>query len=148
MAYEVQIVQTTGQLTGVIRAQAKQADLPKVVPQLCGEVWSFFKAAHLPKPGRHVALYLDGVMNIEVGVEVAQPFAGNGRVVCSALPAGTAITTAHWGPYDKLSGAYDAIKDWAAKNGHVLDCKAWEVYGHWTDDPAQLRTDVYWLVKA
>ena len=55
--------------------------------------------------------------------------------------------TAHWGPYDKLSGAYDAIKDWAAKNGHVLDRKAWEVYGHWTDDPGQLRTDVYWLAK-
>jgi len=22
----------------------------------------------------------------------------------------------------------------------------WEIYGHWTDDPAQLRTDVFYLL--
>jgi effector-binding domain-containing protein len=147
MAYDVQLVQVPQQLTGVVRTQAKQVDLPTVVPQLCGEVWSFFKSNQLPKPGRHVALYLDCVMNIEVGVEVLQPFAGNGRVVCSALPTGLAVTTAHLGPYNKLSDAYDAVRDWATKNGHTLTGPSWEIYGHWTDDPAQLRTDIFWLVK-
>jgi len=147
MAYDVQLVTLAPQLTAVVRTQAKQADLPRVVPQLCGEVWAFAKAQGLPKPGRHVALYLDCVMNIEVGAEVSQPFTGDGRVVCSALPAGTAATTAHWGPYQKLGDAHQAVQDWVAMNGHTLAGPSWEVYGHWTDDPSQLRTDVFWLLK-
>jgi effector-binding domain-containing protein len=147
MAYEVLLVQLGPQLTGVVRTQAKQVDLPRVVPQLCGEVWSFFKANQLPRPGRHLALYLDCVMNIEVGVEISQPFTGDGRVVCSALPTGPAATTVHWGPYNKLGDAHDAVRDWVAKNGHTLAGASWELYGHWSDDPAQLRTDVFWLLK-
>ena len=148
MAYNVELVQVAPQLTAVVRTQAKQVDLPKVVPQLCGEVWSFCKTLQMPRPGRHVALYLDCVMNIEVGVEVYQVFAGNGRVVCSSLPTGTAATAAHLGPYNKLGDAHDAVRDWAAKNGHLVAGPSWEIYGHWSDDPAKLRTDVFWLLKS
>jgi effector-binding domain-containing protein len=147
MAYDVHLAQVAPQLTAVVRTQAKIADLPKVIPPLCGEVWQFAKSAGLPKPGRHTALYFDCVMNIEVGVEVSQSFIGNGRVVCSALPGGTAVTTAHWGPYNKLGNAHQAVHDWAAKNGHALSGVSWEIYGHWNDDPAQLRTDVFWQLK-
>jgi len=147
MAHDVQVVQVAPQLTAVVRTQAKQADLSRVVPQLCGEVWAFAKAQTLPRPGRHVALYLDGVMNVEVGAEVSQPFTGDGRVVCSSLPTGTAATTAHWGPYAKLGDAHQAVLEWVAKNGRTLAGPSWEVYGHWIDDPAQLRTDVFWLLK-
>jgi effector-binding domain-containing protein len=148
MEYVVQLEQGTPQLTAVVRCQATQAELAKVVPRLCGEVWSFFQASQLPRPGRHLALYLDWVMNIEVGVEVSQPFAGNGRVVCSAIPAGLVATATHWGSYAKLGDAHDAVRDWAAKNGHSLAGPSWEVYGHWSDDPAQVRTDVFWLLKS
>jgi effector-binding domain-containing protein len=147
MAYEVQLVQVAPQLTAVVRTQAKAADLPTVVPQLCGEVWAFAKAQALPRPGRHLAVYLDCVMNVEVGVEVSQPFTGNGRVACSALPTGMAATTVHWGSYAKLGDAHDAVHDWAAKNGRALAGVSWELYGHWSDDPAQVRTDVFWLLK-
>jgi effector-binding domain-containing protein len=147
MEYDVQLVQSAPQLTAVVRTQAKLVDLPRVVPQLCGEVWSFCKTLQMPRPGRHLALYLDNVMNIEVGVEVYQVFAGNNRVVCSSLPTGTAVTAAHWGPYNKLGNAHDAVRDWAAKNGHMLAGISWEIYGHWSDDPTKLRTDVFWLLK-
>jgi effector-binding domain-containing protein len=147
MEYNVQLVQVMPQLTGVVQCQAKAADLSTVVPQLCGEVWSFFRASQLPRPGRHLALYLDDVMNIEVGAEVSQPFAGNGRVVCSAMPTGRVATAAHYGPYNKLGEAHDAVRNWATQNGHALAGICWEIYGHWNDDPAQLRTDVFWLLK-
>jgi effector-binding domain-containing protein len=148
MDYTVEVKQLEPQLTGVVRFQASIPDLPKVIPQACGEVWTFFRASGLPKPGRNIAVYLDQVMNIECGVEVEQPFVGNDRVVCSKSPAGLAATTAHWGPYHLLPNAYAAIKKWCAAHGHTLCGAGWEVYGHWTDDPTQLRTDVYMLLKA
>ncbi len=132
----------------MIRFQATAGELPTKIPQACGEVWTFARAAGLPRPGRHLALYLDGVMNIECGAEVTQPFTGNGRVVCSSTPAGLAATTVHMGPYNRLGEAHDAVNKWCAANGHTLAGPSWEVYGHWEDDPAKLRTDVFWLLQS
>ena len=146
MAYHVHVQQVAAQLTGVVRCRTKGSELSQVVPRLCGEVWEFMRSAQLPRPGRHVALYLDGEMNIEVGVEVFQPFEGNARVVCSSTPAGTVATVAHIGPYHGLGDANKAILQFCKENGHALAGPSWEVYGHWDDDPAKLRTDVFYLL--
>jgi effector-binding domain-containing protein len=148
MQYQVTVQHVAAQTTAVIRCQAKQADLSRVVPALCGEVWNYARAAGLPRPGRHVALYLDCVINLEVGAEMGQPFTGNDRVVCSSTLAGLVATTVHMGPYARLGDAHDAILNWCSANGHALAGPSWEVYGHWTDDPAQLRTDVFYLLQA
>jgi effector-binding domain-containing protein len=147
MEYQVQVVDLVPQMTAVIRMQARPAELSRVVPQACGEVWNFVKAAKLPRAGRHIALYLDGVMNIEVGVEMFHPFVGDGRVVCSTTPAGKAATAVHMGPYSRLGEAHDAVGKWCADHGHKLAGPSWEVYGHWDDDPAKVRTDVFWLLQ-
>jgi effector-binding domain-containing protein len=111
-------------------------------------VWSFIRSSPLLHPGRNLALYLDGAMNIECGVEVFQSFADNDRVICSHTPAGMVATTAHFGPYDRLGEAHAAVHKWCTEHGHVLAGPSWEVYGHWDDDPAKLRTDVFWLLQA
>jgi effector-binding domain-containing protein len=135
---------------GVVRRRAIQKELSRVVPAACGEVWQYFRATPVAKPGRHVAVYLDctnGEINLEVGVEVDRPFTGDGNVVCSTTPAGKVATTAHLGPYGRLGEAHDAIRKWCADQGYAFAGPSWEVYGHWTDDPAQLRTDVFYLLK-
>jgi effector-binding domain-containing protein len=147
MQYQVHVKQVAEQLTAVVRCVASIAELSTVVPQCCGEVWSFFRSANLPKPGRNVAVYLDDVMNIECGAEIAQPFSGNDRVVCSSTPAGTVATAAHFGPYNGLGHAHDAIRKWCSACGHELARPCWEVYGHWDADPAKLRTDVFYLLR-
>lgn len=148
MEYSVHAVTVEPQLTAVVRRQASQAELSRVVPQACGEVWTWVRAAGLPRPGRHVALYLDCAINLEIGVEVKQPFTGDGQVVCSSTPGGLAATTAHIGPYSRLGEAHEAIGAWCKENGHTFAGPNWEVYGHWVDDPAKLRTDVYYLLQA
>jgi hypothetical protein len=40
------------------------------------------------RAGRHVAIYWDGGIRLEVGLEVYGPFAEEGEVVRSATPAG------------------------------------------------------------
>ena len=96
----------------VVRRRAIAQQLPKIVPEACGVVWGVVRAQQIKGSGRHIALYLDSQINLEVGVELETPFAGYGDVVGSALPAGTVATTVHFGPYNRLHEVlHEAIRD-------------------------------------
>ena len=58
-------------------------------------------------------------------------------------PSGLAAMTTHHGDYGRMGEANAAILAWCKANNRTLAGPSWEVYGHWTADPAQLRTDVY-----
>ena len=152
MEYDVRLEHHAGQPLAVVRRRARPQDLATVVPDACGTVWSVLRAQQVAGAGRHVAVYRDGQINLEVGAEVAAPFAGHGEVVGSATPAGPVATTTHYGPYGRLHEAHEAIRRWCAGNGHRLAGPSWEVYDHWKDeynsDPAKIRTDVYYLLAA
>ena len=62
-------------------------------------------------------------------------------------PGGTAAMTSHHGAYSGLGDANAAILAWCRAQGRVRAGPSWEVYGHWHADPAQLRTDVYYLLQ-
>ncbi|MES2921214.1 MAG: GyrI-like domain-containing protein [Verrucomicrobiota bacterium] len=147
-----QITQTHSQaiLTAVIRSRVRPEELATFVPAACGKVWSFVRAAGLPRPGRHVALYPDARGSAEVGVEVAEPFVGNDRVHCSRLPSGRVVTAVHFGPYNGLGGTHAAIREWCAERGLRGAGICWEIYGHWEEDwntdPSKIRTDVFHLL--
>lgn len=149
MAYHIEITDSQKILTAVIRSRVQPKDLAKFVPAACGEVWSFIRSAGLPRPGRHTALYLDDGW-VEVGAEVSEPFAGNERVQCSQLPAGRMATAIHFGPYQRLAEAHDAIRRWCDEHGHRRTNVCWEIYGHWdaswNNDPSKIRTDVFHLI--
>jgi effector-binding domain-containing protein len=134
----------------VVKRQAQAADLPRLVPQCCGLVWNVVRAQRVPA-GRHVAIYWDGTIRVEVGVELQGPFADDGEVVRSATPAGLVAFATHLGPYQSLGGAHGAVKTWCRANGYQLKGPSWEIYGHWlpewNKDPSQIRTDVFWLVE-
>jgi effector-binding domain-containing protein len=150
MLYQIEVKASQPTLTAVVRDRVRPEELAKFVPAACGEVWSFARAAGLPKPGRHVALYLsDGV--VEAGAEVSERFAGNARVQCSQLPAGRVATAVHFGPYGRLREAHAAVRAWCAQQGHRLTNISWEIYGHWEEswntDPSKIRTDIFYLLE-
>jgi effector-binding domain-containing protein len=147
MEGQVLIQRVASQTTAVVRRRARGSELATVVPQACGEVWQFVRSAQVPHPGRHLALYLGCDGDIEVGVEVAGPFEGDGQVFRSCTPAGRVATAAHLGPYSRLGETHAAIQKWCADHGHRLTGISWELYGHWTDDVTQLRTDVFYLLQ-
>jgi effector-binding domain-containing protein len=90
----------------------------------------------------------NGQLDVEIGVEVADPFAGDGTVSCSATPAGRVATTIHIGPYGRLVEAHQAIVRWCRDHHRNPTEINWEIYGHWDDDPEKLRTDVSYLLDA
>jgi len=150
MNHSVHLASVEAAPTAVVRERVEAHELSKFVPAACGEVWSFIRTTRLPRPGRHIALYLED-HRVEVGAEVAEPFIGNDRVHCSQLPAGRAVTTNHFGPYAGLGEAHDAVRRWCAENGHVAAGICWEIYGHWEEswnaDPSQIRTEVFHLLQ-
>ena len=75
------------------RRRAGSGQLSRVVQDACGTVWSTLRAQKLTGAGRHVAVYLDDQINLEVGVELDAPFAGCGEVIPSGTPPGPVATT-------------------------------------------------------
>jgi effector-binding domain-containing protein len=136
-----------GQPTAVVALTTTWADVPRVWKPALDEVWAFLTTNSLRTDGHNVMLYKDDVPNIEVGVQVVRSFAPHGRVGPSMLPAGRVARTIHRGPYDELGESHDAVREWCAKHGHALAGPRWEIYGDWSDDPAQLETEVAWLLR-
>jgi len=148
--YQIELTDRKPVPTAVVRSRVPAQDLSRFVPAACGEVWSFIRSAGLPRPGRHVALYLGEGM-VEVGAEVSESFTGNDRVRCSQLPGGMAATTVHFGPYPRLKDAHAAIREWCSRHGRQPSGDSWEIYGHWEEswnaDPSKIRTDVFHLLR-
>jgi effector-binding domain-containing protein len=96
--------------------------------------------------GRNVAVYWDGTIRLEAGVEALGPFVERDEVVRSATPGGLVAAVTFPGPYAGLGAAHTAIRDWAKDNNRHLEGPNWEIYGHWQEswntDPSQIRTDV------
>jgi effector-binding domain-containing protein len=133
----------------VIRGQANRSDLSRLVPDWCGRAWNAVRAQQTPA-GRHVAIYWDGAIRLEVGVELKGAFVDHGEVVRSATPAGMVASLTHFGPYGGLGGAHAAVRDWCGAHNHRLEGPNWEIYGHWQTDwdanPSLIQTDVFYLV--
>src|SRR3974390_1129569 len=133
MLYEIKLTNAEAISTTVIRSRVPAQELSQFVPAACGEVWSFIRSVGLPRPGRHVALYLASGF-VEVGAELSVPFSGNDRVHFSQLPA-----------------AHSGIRQWCVAHGQRLSNICWEIYGHWdaswNADPSKIRTDVFHLLQ-
>ena len=112
--------------------RVRASELPKVVPEGCGLVWSFVRARQL-RAGRHVAVYWDCTIRLEVGVELIHLFQDGGDVVQSATPAGRAASVAHSVPMITWYGSPVAILGGSAQNLELAGPN-WEVYGHWQDE--------------
>jgi effector-binding domain-containing protein len=132
----------------VVRRTAPQSQLSKVVPDACGVVWNFVSQNDITPRGRMVAVYLNGNIDMEIGVEVAATAVGAGDVILSATPSGSVATATHWGDYRELHRAHQAISEWCKANNRSPAGPSWEIYGHMGDDPSKVRTDVFYLLSA
>jgi effector-binding domain-containing protein len=152
MAYDFEIKELQAQPTAYIRERAPP-DIGMVFGKLLGEVFGYLGGVGVQPAGppydRIHAMNADG-FDLEVGIAVASPIDGNGRVLPGELPAGRAAVTWHTGRYDQLSAAHGAIQAWIAEQGLEPAGPGWEVYH--TDpsqepDPSKLRTEIVYPVR-
>ena len=146
MTYDVRVENLPSRPFAAVQRVAKPNELSRVVPKACGAAWTALKKFPNAKPGRHVAVYLDGQITMQIGVEVDGPFAGDAELFPSATPGGRIAWTRHIGSYAGLRDAHAAIRRSCKEQGHALAGPNWEIYGHWTDDESKLYTDVFYLL--
>lgn len=132
--------------TAVIAAATTWREFPAVWRPLLDEVHASVHWGGSGPKGRNVMLHKDDVPHVEVGVELDQPAQLQGRMMRSALPAGRVASIVHRGPYQDLGVAHDAVRRWCAEHGLPVAGPRWEIYGHWHQDPAQLETEVFYLL--
>lgn len=138
MLYAVEILQVPEQLIAAVRGPATMATLPANIRALFDQFYAGFQG----KAGLNIVYYPGGVcgeFEISCGVLVADGGTGS-------LPGGAVATTVYMGPYDQMKPAHEAIHRWVRENGRKIAGPSWEVYGHWNEDPAKLRTDIYYLL--
>ena len=134
-------------LLAVVRERMAVSEVPARFSNLLARVYAAAASTGLVLDGRNVFVYRGagiGPIDVEFGVGVAAPFDAIGEVECSTLPAGLVASTAHFGTYETLGAAHEAIHAWSRGTGRALDAVRWEAYGHWEDDPARRRTDVFY----
>jgi effector-binding domain-containing protein len=133
----------------VVRRVAGREELSHVVPASMGAVWNMLRAAGL-RGGRNVAVYLDGAITMDIGVEIEPGLALPDGLVASTTPAGRVATVAHFGPYSQLRVQHAALRAFCDAQGHRRAGVSWEIYGHWAaeweQNPTLIRTDVYYLL--
>ena len=146
MTYEVTVIESRARPTAVVPATTTWAEFPTLWKTLLDEVWACLRAAGIERGCRNIMYYKDDVPNVEVGVLLDQPCPLTGQVVASALPTGRAAKTVHYGSYAALRDAHQAVHGLSKGSGQPLAGPRWEVYGPHNDDPAQVWTEVYWLL--
>jgi effector-binding domain-containing protein len=146
---DVRAADTPAIALAVVRREVRQSEVSKAVTDGCGLVWNFVRAQGL-RGGRNVALYWDGRIRLDVGVELSDAFESDGSVIASATPAGPTASVAHYGSYDRLGAAHARVHEWCKSNNRQLAGPSWEIYGHWqpewNGDPSLIRTDIYYLL--
>jgi effector-binding domain-containing protein len=146
MEHEVSVGEVAGRRTAVVAATTTWPQFPTVWKGLLDEVWECLRAGGIDRGCPNVMLYLDDVPHVEVGVLLDRPCPLTGRVAASALPAGRVASTVHRGSYAELGSAHDAVLAWCRANGERPRGPRWEVYGPHRPDPAELTTEVSYLL--
>jgi effector-binding domain-containing protein len=143
----VRLTTVAARPTAVVAATTTWEEFPALWGQLLGEVWQCLRAGGISGGCPNVMLYRDDVPHVEVGVLLDRPCPLTGRVRASELPAGTAATTVHRGPFGEVRAAHDAVLRWCADHGRRPDGTRWEIYGPHDDDPARQWVEVGWRVS-
>jgi DNA gyrase inhibitor GyrI len=146
--YDVTLAERTARPIAAIAASTTWAEYPQLWRALLDRVHAVVRTIGPDgRPGLNVMLYRDatgaGRVDVEVGVLLDDPTVPlTDGVVVSHLPAGTVASTVHRGGYERLGEAHRAILEWCAEHGRTPTGERWEIYGHWSDGPQQVTTEV------
>ncbi|MEP6495377.1 MAG: GyrI-like domain-containing protein [bacterium] len=150
MTYSISVQRVVPRPLAAIRERMALRNVPSQFRLLLDQVYAAAQNGAIALDGQNVFVYHAGPSNtadVEFGVGTQRPFAPIGRVAYSEAPGGNAATTTHWGDYSALGAAHNAVVAWCKAERHTLAGISWEVYGHWNDDPAKRRTDIYYLLR-
>ncbi len=147
--YEVREVSVVPRHVAGVRAQVARGRVAQEFRRQLDLVYAAARTGAVHLDGQNVFVYravTGDELTVEFCVGVTRPFAGAGPVLALQTPGGAAAMTTHRGDFGRLGDAHAAILAWCRAKGRMGAEISWEVYGHWHEDPAQLRTEIYYLL--
>lgn len=148
--YEVHEVNVSARLVAGVRAVVPRGRVGQEFGRHLDQVYAAASAGAVHLDGQNIFIYRSATadeLTVDFCVGVTAPFAALGAVEQLQTPHGIAAVTTHVGDYGRMGDANSAIIEWCRANNRLRAGPSWEVYGHWNDDPAQLRTDVFYLLQ-
>ena len=149
--YEVREVNVAARPVAGVHAQVPRGRVGQEFGRYLDQVYAAARAGAVHLDGQNVFIYRAAsgdFLTVDFCVGVTAPFAAVGAVVPLETPHGVAAMTTHHGDYGRLGEGNAAILAWCRANDRQPAGPSWEVYGHWHPDPAQLRTEIYYLLQA
>jgi hypothetical protein len=148
--YEVREVIAAARPVAGVRARVPRGKVGQEFRRHLDELYAAARAGAVALDGQNIFIYRACTateLTVDFCVGATAPFVAVGAVVPLETPSGPAAMTTHYGDYGRLGEANSAIHAWCRANQRPLAGPSWEVYGHWQEEPALLRTDVYYLLQ-
>jgi len=148
--YHVREVTVAPRQVAGVRAQVQRGRVGAEFGRHLDQIYAAARAGSVQLDGQNIFIYracTPDELTVDFCVGVTTPFAAVENVVPVETPHGVAAMTTHHGDYGRLGEANAAILAWCRANDRRRAGPSWEVYGHWNPDPAQLSTDVYYLLE-
>ena len=149
--YEIVEVTVAARLVAGVRAPVALGRVGQEFGPHLDQVYAAGRAGVVALDGQNIFIYrelIGDVLTVDFCVGASAPFVAHGAVAPYHTPNGMAAMTTHVGAYAGLGAANAAIHAWCQANHRRRAGPSWEVYGHWHADPAELRTDVYYLLQS
>ena len=142
----------TPRAIAAVRTRVRAGRVAAVFKEFLDQVYAAARSGAIELDGQNIFVYRDvaenpGAIDVLFGVGAKAPFADVGSVTYTQLPLGEVAAATHWGSYADLGNTHSAVRAWCKENGRKPAGVGWEVYGHWNEDPAKLRTDVFYLLE-
>jgi effector-binding domain-containing protein len=148
--YEVHEVTVTVRPVAGVRAMVSRGRVAREFGRHLDQVYTAARAGAMQLDGQNIFIYraaTEEQLTVDFCVGVRAPFTAVGAVVPLETPHGVAAMTTHVGDYARIGEANAAIVAWCRANNRLRAGPSWEVYGHWHEDPARLRTEIYYLLR-
>lgn len=151
MNYDPVLATVAAQPLAAVTARVRSEHLPRVVFNALDSVHAALRTGDYGPYWGDVVLCEgedDGVLDLRIGVGLARPFPGVGKVAPWTTPAGEAVQVTHRGAWSERGLAHDAARDGAAQLGRRLTGVHWEVYGAFDMPSRSRQTDVFYEAEA
>ncbi len=152
MSYNCEKLERSTQLVLSIRTKTSVQQLPQLLGESYMKIMQYLGEKGEFPAGAPFAGYFNldmQNMDVEIGIPFSKKLLEKDDIKTSEIPAGKYASCIHTGPYDKIEPAYNALTQWAQKNGYETSGIAYELY---LDDPGvtppeELKTQILFLLR-
>lgn len=125
---------------------AAHEDRASAGKKLMDRLWEEVRTNRLPNKGLNVWVY-EGHNQLFTGVELTSPPPADVPLENKTISLPRYAYCKHVGPYAEIKATYEAAREEFKNIGIRAHLPVVEIYGHWTDDPSKLETELLWSIS-